>query len=53
MPAFAARAALGEMADGLLLASARVIPRKLQETGFEFRFTDLAASLRHQLAAVA
>jgi uncharacterized protein (TIGR01777 family) len=50
MPAFAARLALGEMADGLLLASARVIPRKLQETGFEFRFTDLAAALRHELA---
>jgi hypothetical protein len=50
MPAFAARLVLGEMADGLLLASARVIPRKLQETGFEFRFTDLAAALRHELA---
>jgi uncharacterized protein (TIGR01777 family) len=50
MPAFAARLVLGEMAEGLLLASARVIPRKLQETGFEFRFTDLAAALRHELA---
>lgn len=49
MPASAARLALGEMADGLLLASARVIPRQLQETGFEFRFTDLAAALRHEL----
>lgn len=50
MPAFAARLALGQMANDLLLASARVIPRKLQETGFEFRFTDLAAALRHEMA---
>lgn len=49
MPAFAARAALGQMADDLLLASARVLPKKLQETGYEFRFTDLVAALRHEL----
>ncbi len=49
MPAFAARVALGEMADELLLASARVIPRRLQESGYEFRFTELEAALRHTL----
>lgn len=49
MPAFAARAALGQMAADLLLASARVLPKKLQETGYEFRFTDLVAALRHEL----
>ena len=36
MPAFAARIALGKMADDLLLASLRVSPRELLERGFEF-----------------
>jgi uncharacterized protein len=49
MPAFAARLALGEMADDLLLASARVLPKRLQETGYEFRFTGLESALRHLL----
>ena len=49
MPAFAARAALGQMADDLLLASARVLPKKLQETGYEYRFADLVTALRHEL----
>jgi uncharacterized protein (TIGR01777 family) len=49
MPAFAARLALGEMADELLLSSARVQPRKLQQTGYAFVFSDLAAALRHEL----
>jgi hypothetical protein len=50
MPAFAARLALGEMADELLLSSARVLPRKLVETGYQFRHTDLEAALRELLA---
>ena len=49
MPAFAARIALGEMADELLLASARVLPTRLQETGYEFRCPDLEGALRHVL----
>jgi uncharacterized protein len=49
MPAFAARLALGEMADGLLLASARVLPLRLQESGFEFDSPDLGPALRHVL----
>ena len=48
-PAFALRLALGEMADELLLASARVQPEKLLSTGYRFRFTDLDAALRHLL----
>ena len=46
MPAFAARLAFGEMGDELLLASQRVQPAKLVASGFEFRFTDLGATLR-------
>ena len=49
MPAFAARLALGGMADSLLLASARVLPKRLQETGYEFQFPDLEGALRHLL----
>ena len=50
VPAFALRLAVGgEMADALLLASARVIPRRLEETGYRFRFAELSAALRHLL----
>lgn len=49
MPAFAARLALGEMADELLLASQRVQPAKLLETGYEFRYPTVESALRHVL----
>ncbi len=49
LPAFAARLALGEMADALLLASAHVVPKRLQETGYEFQFPDLHDCLEHEL----
>jgi hypothetical protein len=49
MPAFAARAALGEMADPLLLASARVEPGKLTSSRFEFRHPELEATLKSLL----
>ena len=48
-PAFALRLALGEMADGLLLSSQRVFPRRLQESGYAFEQTDLRAALREAL----
>jgi uncharacterized protein (TIGR01777 family) len=46
MPAFAARLALGEMADALLLASARVQPQRLEQSGFTFRHAQLETTLR-------
>ena len=49
MPAFAARLAFGEMADELLLASARVDPAKLRDTGYRFQYPDLEPALRHLL----
>lgn len=49
MPAFAARLALGEMADALLLGSQRVSPGRLLATGYNFRFTELEPALRHVL----
>ena len=48
-PAFAVRLALGEMADALLLASARVLPRAIESHGYEFRHPTLESALRHQL----
>jgi len=47
LPEFAARLAFGEMADGLLLASTRVEPKRLLESGFNFRFPELEAALVH------
>jgi uncharacterized protein (TIGR01777 family) len=49
MPAFAARLALGEMADELLLSSARVVPKRLQETAYQFRCPTLELALQHVL----
>jgi uncharacterized protein (TIGR01777 family) len=40
-PTFVLRAALGEMADALLLSSTRVKPTKLTKAGYEYQFTDL------------
>jgi uncharacterized protein (TIGR01777 family) len=51
MPAFAARLAFGEMADALLLSSARVVPERLQATGFRYRHAELEPALRHVLSA--
>ena len=47
VPAFALRTALGEMADALVLASARVEPKKLMASRFVFRQTELEATLRY------
>lgn len=48
-PAFALRLMLGEMADPLLLASARVLPERLVQTGFVFRHPAVEGCLRHLL----
>lgn len=49
VPAFAARAVFGEMADALLLSSARVRPERLLASGFPFRYPELEGALRHLL----
>jgi NAD dependent epimerase/dehydratase family enzyme len=49
MPAFAARLALGEMADELLLGSTRVEPKQFVQSGYEFRQPTLEVALRHLL----
>lgn len=50
LPAFAARIALGEMADDLLLSSARIHPAKLIASTYQFQYPDLDGALRHMLA---
>ena len=50
IPGMAARAVFGEMANHLLLASARLQPARLIEAGFEFHYPELHAALYHQLA---
>jgi len=49
MPAFAARLAFGEMADALLLCSARVEPDYLVRSKYRFQFPNLEDALRHLL----
>ncbi len=46
MPAFAARLALGQMADDLLLSSAHVVPNALRDSGFQFEQPELEPALR-------
>ena len=50
MPAPALRLALGEAAVELL-TSARVLPRGLQEAGYEFRYPTLPEALSAELAS--
>lgn len=52
MPGFMARLAFGEMADELLLASTRVVPRALHASHYQFRHGDLEGALRHLLGKV-
>jgi uncharacterized protein (TIGR01777 family) len=39
----------GQMARELLLSGARVVPRKLQQAGYAFRYPELEQALRHVL----
>ena len=49
VPAFAARLAFGQMANELLLASQKVEPASLVNSGYQFKFTELEKSLRSLL----
>ena len=50
VPSFAMKALFGaERAESIVLAGQRVVPQALLDAGYEFRFTELEASLRHQL----
>ena len=45
LPTFAARIALGEMANELLLSSSRVYPSKLMKSGYKFLHPELNQAL--------
>ncbi len=49
IPAFGIKLLFGEMGETLLLEGARVMPEKLQNAGFEFKFAELEAALKHIL----
>lgn len=49
LPSIIARLAVGEMADALLLASARAVPEQLQISGYKFRYPRLGDALQHLL----
>ncbi len=49
MPAFAAKLAFGKMANDLLLASTKVAPKMLSDSGYEFQYPELENALRHIL----
>ena len=45
IPGFVLRLALGQMADEVLLAGQKVVPERLEETGFEFKHRDIGSAL--------
>ena len=49
VPAAAMRLVFGEMGQATLLASQRMSPRRLVESGYRFRYPTLEAALRHEL----
>lgn len=49
LPGFAARLVLGEMADDLLLSSARIEPARLLASGYKFKHPELEGALRDLL----
>lgn len=51
MPAFAAKIAFGEMAEEALLASVKVVPQKLQESGFQFEHPELKETFESLLSS--
>jgi len=40
------RLALGEMANEVLLSGQRVLPKRLLDAGFEFKYTDVKKALK-------
>ena len=50
LPEFVVSMALGEMGDALLLASARVLPKRLEDAGFKFQYPELKSALEHAVS---
>jgi uncharacterized protein len=45
LPAFAVNMVFGEMGDALLLASTRVIPKRIEDAGYKFQYTDIRKAI--------
>ena len=45
LPEFAVSMIFGEMGDALLLASTKVMPKRLEDAGFEFKYPDLKGAI--------
>ena len=49
IPAFGIKLLFGEMGETLLLEGCRVLPKRLQDAGFEFQFANLDDALKHAI----
>ena len=49
LPEFAVSMVFGEMGDALLLASTKVIPKRLEDAGFEFKYPQLKSAIEHAI----
>mgnify|MGYP001384173604 CR=1 FL=1 len=49
LPEFAVSMVFGEMGDALLLTSTRVLPKRLEDAGFEFKYPDLKAAIEYAM----
>jgi uncharacterized protein len=49
LPEFAVKMMFGEMGETLLLQGCRVVPKRLQEMGYKFKFPNLDEALKHVL----
>lgn len=49
VPALVLKTVAGDMAEEMLLFGVRVVPRKLKEAGYVFRYPELEVALRHTL----
>ena len=47
LPEFAVSMIFGEMGDALLLASTKVVPKRLEDAGFEFKYPELKPAIEH------
>src|SRR5687767_10448092 len=47
LPEFAVNLVFGEMGDALLIDSMRLRPKRLEEAGYQFKFTDLKRALEN------
>ncbi|MGB7067929.1 MAG: TIGR01777 family oxidoreductase [Pyrinomonadaceae bacterium] len=50
LPEFAVNLVFGEMGDAFLLDSTRVIPKRLEDAGFQFMYPDLKGALNQALS---